>query len=166
MPRPTCPHLVKARNHAQFFNVIGCEEARKRNPSENPEGKCDHWIYAPYPHEMDNPNMSKELLHGESVNGAVNCYPGAPGSCHLECYIFIDWVSDPWKCLERQIQSCPKTQHIYLIGSWDRLSHHQLRGRKVKHWLKGVGLLRPHLVTVQAREAAIYRSGRLENLYP
>jgi len=166
MPRPTCPHSVKPGPHSQFFGVIGCDIARKLNPEKNPRGECDHWIYAPPPGGMDNQNMSDELLRGESVNGAVNCYPGTPGSCHKECFIFIDWVSDPWKCLERHIQNCPKTQRIYLIGAWDRLSHHQLRGRKVKHWLKGVGLLRPDLVNVQAREAAIYRNGRREHLYP
>ena len=167
MPEGICPSRQQPIENVNFFQVVGCDTARARNPSDNPDGKCDHWIYGPnHPGGMDNPNMTGDLLDGEGVGGAVNCYPGVPGMCHQNCYIFVDWVTDPWECLRRQINSCEDTQHIYLIGSWESLKRHQMRGRKIKHWLNAVGMFRPNLVNVQAREGSMYLGGRLENLGP
>ena len=166
MPSGNCSIRHKPPTHAKFFNVTGCDAARGRNP-KNKDGECDHWIYAPRtPEELDNPNMSGELLRGEGVGGTVNCYPGVPGGCHQVCYIFVDWVSNPWGCLEQQIENCPGTQEIYIVGSWESLQTHQLRGNKIRSWLKGVGLFRPDLTLVQAQEPAVYAGGRIKLLYP
>jgi hypothetical protein len=167
MPRGICPHERKPKFNRPFINVTGCDRARALNPVENPDGNCDHWIHAPSePEGKDNPNMTGELLHGEGVGGAVNCYPGVPGFCHQVCYIFVEWVSNPWECLENQIMNCPNTQEIYIVGSWYSLQRHQMRGNKIKSWLKGVGMLRPALNYVGARESAVYPGGRIKHLYP
>ena len=167
MPEGICPSQHQPIRNVEFIQVVGCDLARARNPSYNPDGKCDHWIYAPNgPEGMDDPNMTGDLLNGERVGGAVNCYPGVPGICHQDCYIFVDWVTNPWEYLRRQIISCEDTRHIYLIGSWESLKRHQMRGRKIKHWLNAVSMFRPNLVNVQAREASLYPGGRIEHLGP
>ena len=167
MLRGICPNEHRPRiNDPRWIHVIGCDKARALNPVHNPDGRCDHWIHAPHPAEKDNPNMSGELLDSEGVGGAVNCYPGVPGSCHQACYIFVDWVSNPWRCLENQITNCPNTQSIYIVGSWESLQRHQMRGNKIQAWLKGVGMFRPGLIYVGARESSVYPGGRIKRLYP
>ena len=167
MPNGICCIQHIPIGNVNFSKVVGCDVARNVDPLNNPDGKCDHWIPAPHPREdMDNPTMAAKLLDHEGVIGAVNCYPGKPSECHCDCYIFVDWVSDPWKCLQQQIQLCEETQHIYLIGSWESLKRHQMRGRKIKHWLSGVSMFRPSLLSVQARESSLYPGGRLEHLGP
>jgi hypothetical protein len=159
---PACPMKVHPPNESGWVNVTGCENAIARNPIQNPEGHHDHWFHAPS--DLDNENRSGELLNSEGVTGGVNCYPGVPGACYRECYIFVDYLSNPWLALERQLRNCPKTERIYIIGDWYSLKKNQLRGRKIKHFLRGASLFCPNLRSVVAREPRSYPSPMSVNL--
>ena len=50
-------------------------------------------------------------------DGSVNSYPGSPGSCHAECYIFTNMVADAMECAIHQILNCPDTQSIIFVGT-------------------------------------------------
>jgi len=158
---PVCPDDVHPPDEPGYVEVTGCKNAINRNPVENPEGDCDHWIHAP--RDLDDEKRSGELLKGEGATSRVNCYPGVPGACYSECYIFVDFLSNPWLALERQLRSCPNTTEIYIIGDWDSLAKHQLRGRKIKQFLKGASLF-CRLKIVVAREPRSYPSPRSVNL--
>jgi len=49
-------------------------------------------------------------------NNNSNCYPGVPGDCHEECYIFTNSVNDAWACAVHQIMSCRDTGIIVFVG--------------------------------------------------
>ena len=110
----------------------------------NPLGKHDvfeaHQPDIPADHNLDNPNISKPLLDGVGAGTGVNCYPGTPGSCHLDAYIFVDYVSDPWDCLGKQMSMCPNTQRVFLVGSHYALTYHGILTAKGKGTSKIQGL--------------------------
>ncbi len=49
--------------------------------------------------------------------GGVNCYPGSPGTCHDECYIFTNMVANALECAIHQIFNCPDTKSIIFVGT-------------------------------------------------
>ena len=49
--------------------------------------------------------------------GGVNSYPGLPGDCHADCYIFTYLVADPMQCAIQQILNCPDTKSIIFVGT-------------------------------------------------
>ena len=78
---------------------------------------------------MNDPNISGDLLGSIGKGGGVNCYPGTPGICHDEAYIFVDYVSNPWGCIESQMKGCPKTLNVIFIGSHIALYYHGIAGK-------------------------------------
>ena len=64
--------------------------------------------------EERNPLADKPRLFPSSNS---NCYPGWPGECHEECYIFTNSVNDAWTCAVHQIMSCRNTEVIVFVGS-------------------------------------------------
>ena len=54
---------------------------------------------------------------GLRPNSNSNCYPGVPGECHEECYIFTNSVNDAWACAVHQIMSCEDTRIIVFVGT-------------------------------------------------
>ena len=110
---------------------------RKKVPCPvNPNSSHDEFeAYQPdFPVDshLDDPNISRPLLDGVGAGTGVNSYPGIPGNCHLDAYIFVDYVSNPWDCLDRQMSNCPKTERVFLVGSHYGLNYHGIltsRGR-------------------------------------
>jgi len=94
----------------------------------------------PTDHHIDDPNISGALLSGIGVGGGVNCYPGRPGSCHDEAYIFVDYVKNPWYCLEKQMIGCPNTSEVIFIGSHIALNYHKIATKSGRITAKIQGL--------------------------
>ena len=78
---------------------------------------------------MNDPNISGELLDSIGKGGGVNCYPGSPGSCHAEAYIFVDYVTNPWGCLDSQMTACTETVAVIFVGSHYALNYHSITGK-------------------------------------
>ena len=94
----------------------------------------------PADQHMDDPNISGELLGSIGKGGGVNCYPGSPGSCHSEAYIFVDYVANPWGCLESQMTGCPNTVDIFFVGSHYALHYHGIASKNGRASAKIQGL--------------------------
>ena len=95
----------------------------------------------PAEQHMDDPNISGALLGGIGVGGGgVNCYPGSPGSCHAEAYIFVDYVTNPWDCLDRQMMGCPNTVDVFFVGSHYALHYHGIANKNGRVTAKTRGL--------------------------
>ena len=126
MNETTCPHCGKT-----YFVGQKSVPCPVKPHSMHDEFEA-HQPDIPADNNLDNPNISGPLLGGVGAGTGVNCYPGTPGSCHPDAYIFVDYVSDPWDCLSRQMSVCPNTQRVFLVGSHYGLNYHGILTGKGK----------------------------------
>ena len=117
----------------------------------------------PFVHKKDDPEISGELMDNLDGGGGVNCYPGtSSGNCYDLAYIHVDYVSNPWGCMEAQMVHCPNTMEIILVGSRYALFFYNFTTRKgqltkgfrdVQH---GLRLASKEMVVISYEDGLLY----------
>ena len=87
---------------------------------ELPQG--DEWTDRDFPDgewNIGDGNENNPLINRPDLtpNSNSNCYPGPPGGCYEECYIFTNSVNDAWACAVHQIMNCGDTRVIVFVGT-------------------------------------------------